>query len=331
MLVAIQLFPDQASTLAPKVDGVYYALLAFSGFFIVLIATLVITFAIKYRRRSADEIPPGVRSPIMLEVTWVTIPLILALGIFYWGAQVYFEGSTPPADALEVYVVGKQWMWHVQHPGGQREINELHVPQGKPIKLTMISQDVIHNFAVPEFRVRQDVFPVRYSTMWFTPTKKGRFRFFCAEYCGTNHSHMVGWINVMEPAQFKTWLAEESDNSLSTEGGKRFLELQCITCHNREGAAPLLEEIWHKNIPLRDGGTAYVDEQYLRESILNPDAKIVAGFENIMPSFKGQLTETELLELIVYIRSLKAGETPLRNEETEPPTVPPAREKRTQP
>jgi cytochrome c oxidase subunit II len=227
----------------------------------------------------------------------------------------------PPDDSLEVYVVAKQWMWHLQHTGGQREINELHVPLGKPIKLTLISQDVIHNFDVPVFRVKQDVFPGRYTTLWFTPTKKGEFPLYCAEYCGTNHSRMVGKIIVLEPARYESWLTTEADDSLASEGRKLFLKLQCITCHNRESQnrAPLLEEIYNQRVPLKGGGSAVADYGYLRESILNPDAKIVAGYEPIMPSFKGQVSEVELLQVITFIRSLKAGQTPPRVEQTEPP------------
>ncbi len=324
----IQLFPDQASTMAPRVDGIYFALLAFSGFFIVLIAGLIIFFAIRYRRRSDEEVPPEVKESTMVELGWAIPPFLIVLVVYFWGAQVFFDAIQPPNNTHEVYVVAKQWMWHLQHPEGQREINELHVPLNKPVKLTLISQDVIHNFSIPDFRVKQDVIPGRYTTLWFTPTKKGRFRLFCAEYCGTNHSQMVGWIEVMEPSRFETWLTEDADSSPATQGRKLFLQQQCITCHNREGNAPLLEEIWHKKIPLRNGNTVYVDEAYLRESILNPDAKVVAGFDQEMPSYDGQLSETELMQLIIFIRSLGPGDTPQRVEQTEPPAVLPDENKK---
>jgi cytochrome c oxidase subunit 2 len=321
MFAQVQLFPDQASTMAPRVDALYFVLLAFSGFFSILIAALIIYFAIRYRRKSTKELPPPIHGSISLEVVWSVVPLLIALGIYAWGAQVFFDMHQPPDDSLEVYVVAKQWMWHIQHSGGQREINELHVPLGKPIKLTLISQDVIHNFALPAFRVKQDVFPGRYSTLWFTPTKKGEFPLYCAEYCGTNHSRMVGKIVVMEPARYETWLTTEADDSLASEGRKLFLKLQCITCHNREAQnrAPLLEDIYNQRVPLKSGGSVVADYGYLRESILNPDAKIVAGYEPIMPSYKGQVNEVELLQVITFIRSLKAGDTPPRVESTEPP------------
>jgi cytochrome c oxidase subunit 2 len=288
------------------VDAIYFALVTFSGFFTILIAGLILFFAIRYRRRSETETPPEVKPSMKLEVVWTAIPTVIALGIYAWGAAVYFDMVTPPNDALQVYVIGKQWMWHTQHLGGQREINELHVPVGRPIKLTMASQDVIHNFSIPDFRIRRDVIPGRYTTLWFTPTKVDKFRFWCAEYCGTNHSRMVGWVHVMEPAQFQSWLALRADGSLATEGRKLFYELQCISCHTGDarGRGPALANIHGQRVPLADGTTIVADDSYLRESILNPDARLVAGFQPIMPSFAGQVSEREIVQLIGFMRSL---------------------------
>ena len=321
MFAQFQLLPDQASGIAPDVDAVFWTLTGIAVFFSTLIALLIIVFAIRYRRRSESETPPGIVGSTKLEIIWSVIPLIIALAVYGWGAKVFFDMRQPPPDSLEVYVVGKQWMWHLQHVGGQREINELHVPLGKPVRLTMISQDVIHNFAIPVMRVKLDVFPDRYTTMWFTPTKKGEFNIYCAEYCGTNHAGMVGKIIVMEPAEYEAWLNRGADYSLATKGRKLFLQLQCITCHNRDSMAraPLLEDLYNRKVQLKGGGSAKANYGYLRESIYNPDAKIVDGYESIMPSYKGQVSETQMIELISFIRSLKVGDTPPRVEQTAPP------------
>lgn len=316
------IFPDQASTMAPRVDALYFILLGVSGFFTLLIATLLIVFAVKYRRRSESERPAAVHASVGLEIFWSVVPFLITLGFFYGGARVYFDMHQPPPDTREILVVGKQWMWHLQHLEGQREINELHVPVGRPIKLTLTSQDVIHDFSIPAFRVKQDVIPGRYTTLWFEATKVGKYHLFCGEYCGTNHSRMVGWIEVMEPSRFQTWLTSGSDTSPATRGRQLFLKLQCVACHNRESQAhgPLLEDLAGNVVPLQDGRTVRADDGYLRESILRPEAKIVAGFQPIMPSFEGQLDETEIFELLAFIKSLKAGQMPLRNEDTAPPT-----------
>jgi cytochrome c oxidase subunit 2 len=248
----------------------------------------------------------------------------LFMTIFFWSAWSYVSMIRPPDDAMEVYVVGKQWMWKVQHPGGQREINELHVPVGKPVKLLMTSEDVIHDFFVPAFRVKQDVVPGRYSTLWFQATKPGRFHLFCGEYCGTDHSRMIGSIVVMERADYDEWLSQKADLSMAQRGRQLFLKHQCITCHNRQNQrAPLLENLYLKTVALQDGGTVVADERYLTESIRNPKVKIVAGFRPIMPPFSPeQLDEGQLQDLIAFIKSLREGQTPTRNEETPPPEAP---------
>jgi cytochrome c oxidase subunit 2 len=229
---------------------------------------------------------------------------------------------TPPPDTLEVNVIGRQWMWHLQHSGGQREINTLHVPVGRPVKLTMTSADVIHDFAVPAFRVRQDVLPGRYTTLWFEATQTGTFHLFCAEYCGTNHSAMIGTVVVMEPRDFQRWLSANADGSPADAGRKLFQRLHCVTCHSGESRAkaPLLEGIHGKEIPLEGGGTATADDDYLRESILDPRKKVHDGFRPIMPPYAGQVTEEEMADLLAFLRTLGPGQTPPRVEKSEPKT-----------
>jgi len=209
----------------------------------------------------------------------------------------------------------------LQHPGGQREINELHVPVNQPVRLTMISEDVIHSFYIPAFRIKQDVLPGRYSSIWFEATKTGTYDLFCAEYCGTDHSRMIGWVVAQDPSEYQEWLSSRADRSLATRGRQRFLQFQCITCHSADSRAraPVLEGLYNRQVPLQDGRTVIADENYLRESILNPRAKVVAGYEPIMPTFQGQIQEEELLELLAFIKALRPGETPRRNEESVAP------------
>jgi cytochrome c oxidase subunit 2 len=258
---------------------------------------------------------------VWLETSWSVIPFLIFLFMFAWGAEVYFSLNKPPADALEIYVVGKQWMWKVQHPEGQREINELHVPQGKAVKLTLTSEDVIHDFSVPAFRTKIDVLPGRYVHTWFQATRTGKFHLFCAQYCGTNHAGMIGWIEVMEPAEYASWLNSHAEGSLALEGRKLFLKLQCVSCHSADAhaRAPVLENLFSSTVHLRDGSTVIADEGYIRESILKPRAKIVAGWEPIMPTFQGQVDEEDLIKLIAYIKSLRPGKTPVRTEDASPP------------
>ena len=324
MLAQIQLWPEQASTFAAPLDRLTAFLIALTAVISLAIFTTVIYFAVKYRRRAEHQVGQPTHGGLRLEITWTVIPLLVTLVIFGWGAALYFDTARPPENALEVYVVGKQWMWYTQHQGGQRQNAGLTVPLGRPVKLTMISQDVIHDFSIPAFRVKQDVFPGRYTTMWFNPTRAGKFHLFCAEYCGTNHSRMVGWVTVLEPPKFQQWLeSPEVDNSRATEGRKLFQQLQCNACHSRGGRGPLLENLYHTDVPLEGGGTAYFDEDYIRESILYPGKKIAAGHRDIMPSFRGQLKERQLTQLVVFIRSLRTGDTPARTEETPAPAVAP--------
>jgi cytochrome c oxidase subunit II len=306
-----QFFPDQASETARHVDHLSIYLVTVAIFFSTLIFSLILLFAIKYRRRSDHDRTGDISEKVafMLEMTWTIIPFGLMMVMFGWGASIFFEMSRPPDDAMNVYVVGKQWMWKTQHLGGQREINELHVPLGRSVKLTMTSEDVIHSFYVPAFRVKFDVLPGRYTTAWFNPTKPGKYHLFCAEYCGTLHSGMIGSIYVMEPAEYETWLAGGAGGeSLAANGQKLFEYLACANCHrtDKPGRCPNLMGLFGKPVQLTTGEAVKADEAYIRESILNPGAKIVAGYQNIMPSFQGLVTEEDLLQLIEYIKALGA-------------------------
>lgn len=322
MFAEVPLFPQQASTIAPEVDGVTGLLTAISAFFTLLIATLIICFAIKYRRRHPDEYPRPVIESTQLELVWTIIPLLIVLGIFTVGTRVHLRQVIPPDDTLDIYIIGRQWMWNMQHLGGQRENQELHVPVGRAVKLVMTSQDVIHNFSIPEFRVKMDVIPGRYTTLWFQATRPGKYRFFCAEYCGTDHSRMVGWVHVMEPEAFQAWLASPRvEGSPASEGRKLFLKLQCVTCHSNDALArgPNLEGLYGQEVPLEGGGKAHVDESYYRRAVLEPDRDVRLGFRPIMPSFKGQVSEEELMRLVAFLRFLGPGQTPPRTERADAP------------
>src|SRR5215510_10450359 len=307
MLSDLPLFPEQASTGAMRVDALFMFLMAVSIFFAALIFFLVLYFAIKYRRRSEAEQPQPIRSDLRLEVLWTVIPLGLTMVMFAWGANLYFTMARPPADALEITVVGKQWMWKFQHPEGPREINELHVPIGRAVKLTMASEDVIHSVYVPAFRVKMDVVPGRYTSLWFEATQTGTFHLFCAEYCGTSHAGMIGQVVVMSPAAYEQWLSGgATGESLVAAGERLFQQLGCQTCHRTDAAAraPALEGLFGRTQRLQSGETIIVDEAYVRESILYPNAKLAVGYQPIMPTFQGQISEEGLLQLIAYIRSL---------------------------
>jgi cytochrome c oxidase subunit 2 len=303
------LFPEEASTLAPRVDALYFFLVAVSCFFVVLIAGMLLLFAVKYRRRHEHDVGAAIHGGILLETTWTLIPLGIALVMFVWGAKVYFDAYTPPkGNAVNIYVLGKQWMWKFQHMDGQREINELHVPVNQRVKLIMTSQDVIHSFFVPDFRVKMDVLPGRYRTLWFEATKTGTFHIFCAEYCGTGHSKMVGQVVVMSPSDYQAWVAGGvSHNTLAAAGETLFNNLACASCHNPDSGArgPVLNGVFNQRIKLVDGQTVVADDAYLRESIMNPAAKVTSGYQPIMPTYQGLVNDEQLLELIEYIKTLK--------------------------
>ncbi len=307
------IFPPQASNLAPQVDAIYFALLALCGSVTILVFLTILFFCIRYRRGSrVDRTPPKWRQR-PFEIAWSVTPFFIFLGVFFWAASVFFGMSRPPAGATEIYVVGKQWMWKIQHPDGRREINELHLPVGQPVKLIMTSQDVIHDFFIPGFRTKQDVLPGRYTTEWFTPTKPGQYHLFCAQYCGLNHSRMVGTIYVMEPAEHARWLAgQPAPDSLVAAGEHAFRTRGCSGCHAANAAirAPLLEGIYGKQVPLADGSFVTADDQYLRDSILLPNKQIAAGYEAIMPTFQGQIAEEEVNAIIAYLKSLREEDAP---------------------
>src|SRR5580704_14146357 len=302
------LFPEAASTMAGRVDALYFFLLAISVFFSLLIAGLIVFYAIKYRRRDPNSIGENAHKGMLLEVTWTVVPFLIAMVIFVWGASVYFAMASPPAETLNIYVVGKQWMWKFQHLDGQREINELHVPVGRNVKLITTSEDVIHDLFVPAFRVKADVLPGRYVNIWFQATTPGRYHLFCAEYCGTSHSGMIGEVIVMEANEYQEWLSGGGpEGSLASAGEKLFADLACNTCHRPDsgGRGPVLDGLFGRTITTEAGEMVVVDEAYIRESILNPSAKIAAGYQPIMPTFQGLVSEEGLLELIEYVKSLK--------------------------
>ncbi len=305
-MFGIPLFPERASTIAGEVDALYFFLVGLSVVMSVLIATLVVTFAIKFRRRHKDEVGAQVHGGLVLELAWTVIPFLVTMVIFFWGAKIFLVMASPPDETLNVYVVGKQWMWKVQHTTGQREINQLHVPVGRPVKLIMTSEDVIHNFAIPAMRVKADVIPGRFVQIWFEPTRPGTYQVFCAEYCGTQHSGMIGQVVVMEQMQYQTWLSGGTvEGSLASTGEKLFTDLACNTCHRADsrGRGPLLQNVFGHPVQLQDGSVVTADENYLRESILTPGAKVTAGYQPVMPAFQGLVSEEQLLALIEYIKS----------------------------
>lgn len=294
--------------MAGHVDALYFFLVALTAFFSLLIAAVILIFAVRYRRER-NPLAQQVEGSTALEITWTIIPLGIAMIIFVWGAAIYFVESRPPANAMEVYAVGKQWMWKFQHVEGAREINELHVPAGRDVRMIMTSQDVIHDFYVPAFRIKADVLPGRYTSTWFHATTPGRYHLFCAEYCGTQHSGMIGEVVVMDPAEYEKWAASGADGSLASTGEKVFQHYGCAMCHrsDMQGRGPNLVGAFNKPVLLDDGRTVPVDETYVRESVINPGAKIVSGFKNIMPTFQGQIGEDELVALVAYVKALGTG------------------------
>jgi len=319
----IPLIPESASTLSWKVDALYFYLSGVTLFFTLLISAILIFFVIRYRRRSPYEIPRPVAGSHKLETLWTLIPFMIAMTIFGWSAKVYFEQYKPPQNAIDVYVVGKQWMWKIQHSTGQREINELHVPAGRKVKLIMTTEDVIHDFFVPAFRIKADVVPGKYTTLWFEATKTGSYHLFCAEYCGMNHSGMIGKIVVMEPREFDNWLTGNLGSTTPAAAGQQLYQsLGCASCHgvNGEGGrGPTLAGLYGSDALITGGQRVRADEVYIRESITNPQAKLVDGFGAIMPTFQGQISEDQLLQLLAFIKSLQVA-----NPQTTTPAASPA-------
>jgi len=302
------LYPEQASNFAPQVDNLVYFMIVVCLFFAVAICAAVIYFFFKYQRKHPDEIGAPIHGDLRLEITWIVLPFFLLLAMFGWGAAIYVDYRHTPADTLDIYVIGKQWMWKLQQPDGRKEINELHVPVGRNVRLIMGSEDVIHDFSVPSFRVKMDVVPGHYNNMWFRPTKVGKYHFFCSQYCGTDHAVMGGWVTVMEPDEYAQWLAGNSGSGDPVAiGQKLYSELACNTCHlpDGKGRGPSYNGLYGSQVKLADGSTLVADDNYIRESILQPNAKIVAGYVPVMPSFQGLVTEEQIVDLTAYIKSLK--------------------------
>ena len=301
----VPLFPISASLHADRVDHLLYFLLIVCGFFALLIFTLIIFFSVRYSR-SRHPVAEPTRKSLGLELVWTAVPFMITIVMFTWGSKVYMDGETPPRGAQDIYVVGKQWMWKVQHPEGRREINELHVPDDTAIKITLTSEDVIHSFDIPVFRMKQDVVPGEYRTLWFQANRPGTYHLFCAEYCGTNHSRMIGSVFVMRRDEYQAWLAGANDMQPEEAGAKLFVEYDCINCHGtgRRARAPALGGLYGTYVLLADGRRVLFDEEYIRSQLMDPGSWRVAGFNPDMPLFKGQLTEEQIIDLIVYVKSL---------------------------
>lgn len=293
---------------AARVDALWLFWLMVAGFFTLLICILLLVFCIRYRRRKGQAKPRPVHGNIPLEVVWIVIPLVLAMVLFGWGAVLYRDLSQPPGGTLDVYVVAKQWMWKVQHPSGRREINELHLPAGRPVRLILSSEDVIHDFFVPAFRVKMDVLPGRFTYLGLEPERTGVFDLFCAEFCGTGHSDMIGKVVVLEPHRFQQWLDEDPERPPMAESGKQLFErLGCAACHmaGDDPRGPTLRGLYGSMVRLESGASVLADEAYLREAVLEPDKTIVRGYRAIMPTYKDQVTEEQLVKLLEYMRSLE--------------------------
>ena len=311
MFSGFSLFPTQASTLAPEVDNLYLGIVAITAFFAVVVVIFVVYFAIKYRDDTGDKVGAPITGSMPLELGWSLIPFFISIGIFVWASVVFFHIVRAPDQTLDIYSTGKRWMWRFQHIDGQREINELHVPVGRPVRVVFTSEDVLHDLFIPAFRVKADAVPGRYSAIWFEPTQVGEYHIFCAEYCGTRHSGMVGTVYVMEPADYQAWLSGGgvTGGTMLQQGEALFTQLACVTCHLPDGTGrgPSLVGVFGSTVTLENGSTVTADESYLRESILTSQAKTVKGYEHIMPTFQGLINEDGVAALIEYIKSMQAG------------------------
>jgi cytochrome c oxidase subunit 2 len=312
MFSGVPLFPEQASTLAADVDALYFFILAVTAFVAILVTVVVIYFAAKYSTRDPMKVGARIHGSIPLELAWSIIPFLITIVIFVWSASVFFDLQRPPDQTLEIYATGKRWMWKFQHLAGQNEINELHVPAGRPVKVTFTSEDVLHSLFFPAFRTKADAIPGRYSSVWFTPTVIGEHHLFCAEYCGTNHSGMVGKVIVMEPTAYEAWLSGNvGGGTLAARGERLFGDLACNTCHLNDGRGrgPSLANKFGTAERLASGATVAVDEAYVRESILTPQARLVEGYQPLMPTFQGLVSEENVMALVEYVKSLRTGGT----------------------
>src|SRR6201991_2942283 len=305
-LTHFALFPPEASGIAPYTDALYFFLVLISLVGMAIVTLLVVLFSVLYRKERNPE-ATQIEGSTLLEATWTIIPLAIFLVTFVWGALLYFRIYNPPSNAMNIYVVGKQWMWKAEHPGGQHEINALHVPIGQPVQLTMISQDVFHSFSIPDFRVKREVIPGRYSTVWFQATDPGTYHIFCTQYCGTLHSGMIGEVTAMTPADYKKWLDQSTSGmSLAQNGERLFASMGCNACHSGNAAArgPNLAGVYGSKLTLTDGSQVLVNDAYLRDAILNPSQHITAGYAPIMPTYQGQISEEGLIDLVEYIKTL---------------------------
>jgi len=312
MIGRFRIFPRAASTIAPHVDAIFWVLFGLSTVIVIGVAGTIIYFVARYNNAPIAVQPFKKTSRRAAEYTWTLIPLMAFLAIFAWGAFQYFEMHVAPANSMNVFVVGKQWMWKFQHSNGIREINTLHIPVGKPIRLIMASQDVIHSLFVPAFRIKQDIVPGRYTYLWFQATIPGKYRLFCTQYCGFDHTNMTGVVVVMKPQDYARWVETRLSQEpklgpvgLAARGGELFQKLRCVSCHGGGKSAPDLRGLYLSRVALDNGQSVIADNEYIRESITNPSAKIVKGYRDIMPTFQGEVTEQELFELISYIKSLQ--------------------------
>jgi cytochrome c oxidase subunit 2 len=303
------LFPAEASTIAPWTDALYFFLLAMTVVGLVLVGALIFGFSIRYRKERSP-VATQIEGSTLLEATWTIIPLAIFLVTFVWGALLYFRIYNPPTNAMNIYIVGKQWMWKAEHPGGQHEINALHVPIGRPVQLTMISQDVFHSFSIPDFRVKREVIPGRYSTVWFQATEPGTYHLFCTQYCGTAHSAMIGSITAMSPEDYTKWTQQSTSGmSLAQNGERLYSAMGCNACHNGSAAArgPNLAGVYGSKLQLTNGSQVLVNDAYLRDAILNPSQHITAGYAPIMPTYQGQISEEGLIDLVEFIKNLDSN------------------------
>ncbi|HEY1743615.1 MAG TPA: cytochrome c oxidase subunit II [Granulicella sp.] len=308
-LHASALFPAEASTISPYTDELYFFLLLMTIVGLVLVGALVFGFSIRYRR-ARNPVATQIEGSTLLEATWTIIPLAIFLVTFVWGALLYFRIYDPPANAMNIYIVGKQWMWKAEHAGGQHEINALHVPTGRPVQLTMISQDVFHSFSIPDFRVKREVIPGRYTTVWFQATTPGTYHLFCTQYCGTQHSGMIGEVTVLSPDDYQKWTQQSTSGmSLAQNGERLFASMGCNACHSGNAAArgPNLAGVYNSKLTLTNGSQVLVNDAYLRDAILSPSQHITAGYSPIMPTYQGQISEDGLIDLVEYIKNLQSN------------------------
>ena len=302
--------PPAISSVAREVDWVFYLVLWISVFFFLLIVALMVVFLFKYRARPGHEVEPSPAHNIPLEITWIAIPLLLVLVIFYYGFRGFMNMITPPGDAYEIQVTAQKWNWLFTYPNGYTDAT-LHVPVDRPVELTMVSEDVIHSFYVPAFRIKRDVVPGRYNKTWFEANAPGQYVLFCAEYCGTSHSDMIADVVVHPSGEFEKWLREASDflaTMSPVDAGRKLYEVQgCGQCHSVDGTpgvGPTFQGLFGRTERMASGVTITADENYIRESILEPQAQIVAGYEGVMPTYQGRLNNEEISAIITYIKSI---------------------------